>query len=141
MTDEMTETLIKPKDRDTVIQSLQAGVVPRRGQALIQVGRVEEIKALIRDLDRMADGGSAIRFAIGEYGSGKTFFSVAGAIDRPGKEVCHYASGFDSRSPLTCHRRSGAIALCRANAQCFQPAQSQKAVHCLASWNGLSLLR
>ena len=74
MTDEMTETLIKPKDRDTVIQSLQAGVVPRRGQALIQVGRVEEIKALIRDLDRMADGGSAIRFAIGEYGSGKTFF-------------------------------------------------------------------
>ena len=70
----MTETLIKAKDRDTVIQSLQAGVVPRRGQGLIQVGRVEEIKALIRDLDRMADGGSAIRFAIGEYGSGKTFF-------------------------------------------------------------------
>lgn len=66
--------LIKPKDRDTVIQSLQSGVVPRKGQHLIQVGRVEEIKALIRDLDRMADGGSAIRFVIGEYGSGKTFF-------------------------------------------------------------------
>ena len=69
----MTE-LIKAKERDTVIQSLQAGVVPRRGQHLIQVGRSEEIKALIRDLDRMADGGSAIRFVIGEYGSGKTFF-------------------------------------------------------------------
>jgi len=69
----MTE-LIKAKDRDTVIQSLQAGVVPRRGQHLIQVGRAEEIKALIRDLDRMAEGGSAIRFVIGEYGSGKTFF-------------------------------------------------------------------
>ncbi|MBD3881627.1 ATP-binding protein [Phormidium tenue FACHB-886] len=66
--------LIKAKDRDTVIQSLQAGVVPRRGQQLIQVGRVEEIKALIRDLDRMAEGGAAFRFAIGEYGSGKTFF-------------------------------------------------------------------
>lgn len=65
---------IKPKDRDVVIQSLQAGVVPRRGQHLIQVGRVEETKALIRDLDRLADGGSAIRFVIGEYGSGKTFF-------------------------------------------------------------------
>jgi len=65
---------LKAKDRDTVIQSLQAGVVPRRGQQLIQVGRVEEIKALIRDLDRMAEGGSAIRFVIGEYGSGKTFF-------------------------------------------------------------------
>ncbi len=69
----MTE-LIKAKDRDMVIQSLQSGVVPRRGQHLIQVGRAEEIKALIRDLDRMADGGSAIRFVIGEYGSGKTFF-------------------------------------------------------------------
>jgi P-loop Domain of unknown function (DUF2791) len=66
--------LIKAKDRDMVIQSLQAGVVPRKGQHLIQVGRVEEIKAVIRDLDRMADGGSAIRFVIGEYGSGKTFF-------------------------------------------------------------------
>jgi hypothetical protein len=66
--------LIKAKDRDTVIQSLQAGVVPRKGQHLIQVGRVEEIKAVIRDLDRMAEGGSAIRFVIGEYGSGKTFF-------------------------------------------------------------------
>ncbi|MBW4465397.1 MAG: ATP-binding protein [Pegethrix bostrychoides GSE-TBD4-15B] len=66
--------LIKAKDRDTVIQSLQSGVVPRRSQHLIQVGRAEEIKALIRDLDRMADGGSAIRFVIGEYGSGKTFF-------------------------------------------------------------------
>jgi P-loop Domain of unknown function (DUF2791) len=66
--------LIKAKDRDTVIQSLQAGVVPRKGQHLIQVGRAEEIKAVIRDLDRMAEGGSAIRFVIGEYGSGKTFF-------------------------------------------------------------------
>ncbi|NJR39519.1 MAG: ATP-binding protein [Leptolyngbyaceae cyanobacterium CSU_1_4] len=57
-----------------VIQSLQAGVVPRKGQHFIQVGRVEEIKAVIRDLDRMGEGGSAIRFVIGEYGSGKTFF-------------------------------------------------------------------
>ncbi|MFM7427647.1 MAG: ATP-binding protein [Elainella sp.] len=65
---------IKAKDRDVVIQSLQAGVVPRRGQHLIQVGRVEETKALIRDLERIAEGGSAIRFVIGEYGSGKTFF-------------------------------------------------------------------
>ncbi len=70
----MTDTLIKAKDRDTVIQSLQAGVVPRRGQHLIQVGRAQETQAVIRDLDRVADGGSAIRFVIGEYGSGKTFF-------------------------------------------------------------------
>jgi hypothetical protein len=65
---------IKAKDRDLVIQSLQAGVVPRRGQHLIQVGRNEEVKAMIRDIDRLVEGGSAIRFVIGEYGSGKTFF-------------------------------------------------------------------
>lgn len=70
----MTSAPIKARDRDSVIQSLQAGVVPRRGQYLIQVGRAEETKALIRDLDRVAEGGSTIRFVIGEYGSGKTFF-------------------------------------------------------------------
>lgn len=70
----MTAPAIRPKERDAVIQSLRAGVVPRVGQQHIQVGRVEEVKALIADLDRIADGGSAIRFVIGEYGSGKTFF-------------------------------------------------------------------
>lgn len=67
-------TPIRPKDRDAVIQSLRAGVVPRRGQHLIQVGRVREIETLIGDLDRIADGGSAFRVVIGEYGAGKTFF-------------------------------------------------------------------
>lgn len=67
-------TTIRPKDRDAVIQSLRAGVVPRTGQHLIQVGRVREIEALIKDIDRITDNGSGIRFVIGEYGSGKTFF-------------------------------------------------------------------
>jgi hypothetical protein len=66
--------VIRPKDRDAVIQSLRAGVVPRTGQHLIQVGRAREIEALIRDIDRVTDSGSCIRFVIGEYGSGKTFF-------------------------------------------------------------------
>ena len=44
-----------------------------RGQQHIQVGRADEIKAL-PDLERITDGGSAVRFVIGEYGSGKTFF-------------------------------------------------------------------
>ncbi len=65
---------IKPRDRDAVIQALQAGVVPRKGQHLIQVGRAEEIKAILRDVERIAEGGAAVRFVIGEYGSGKTFF-------------------------------------------------------------------
>ncbi|MGF1601406.1 MAG: ATP-binding protein [Thermosynechococcaceae cyanobacterium] len=70
----MAAAKIKPKERDAVIQALQAGVVPRKGQHLIQVGRVEEITALLRDIERITDGGSATRFVIGEYGSGKTFF-------------------------------------------------------------------
>jgi hypothetical protein len=67
-------TRIRPRDRDAILQSLSAGVVPRRGQQHVQVGRAEEIRALLRDLDRIGDGGSAVRFVIGEYGSGKTFF-------------------------------------------------------------------
>ncbi len=67
-------TAIRPKERDAIIQSLRAGVVPRLGQHLIQVGRVNEIAALIKDIERIADNGSGIRFVIGEYGSGKTFF-------------------------------------------------------------------
>lgn len=70
----MSPPSIRPRERDAIIQSLRAGVVPRTGQQHIQVGRVEEVKALIVDLERIADGGSGIRFVIGEYGSGKTFF-------------------------------------------------------------------
>lgn len=67
-------TRIRPRDRDTILQSLGAGVVPRRGQHLIQVGRAAELRAMVRDVERVADGGSAVRLVIGEYGSGKTFF-------------------------------------------------------------------
>jgi hypothetical protein len=70
----MSTPTIRPKDRDAVIQSLRAGVAPRQGQHLIQVGRLLEIEALIQDVERIADGGSTIRFVIGEYGAGKTFF-------------------------------------------------------------------
>ncbi len=65
---------IRTKDRDAVIQSLRAGVVPRTGQHLIQVGRVNELEALIKDIERIADGGSSFRIVVGEYGAGKTFF-------------------------------------------------------------------
>ena len=65
---------VKQKDRDSVIQSLRAGVVPRIGQHMIQVGRARELESLISDIDRIAAGGAAFRIVIGEYGSGKTFF-------------------------------------------------------------------
>lgn len=65
---------IKRRDRDTILQALRAGVVPRLGLQHVQVGRVRETQELVRDIDRIAEGGAAIRFVIGDYGSGKTFF-------------------------------------------------------------------
>lgn len=70
----MTNTRIRPKERDSIIQSLRSGVTPKIGIQHIQVGRAAEITALNRDVDRIADGGAAFRLVIGEYGSGKTFF-------------------------------------------------------------------
>ena len=70
----MKKTAIKRRERDAIVQALRAGVVPKLGLRHIQVGRVREIEELVRDLDRSCDGGAAIRFVIGEYGSGKTFF-------------------------------------------------------------------
>lgn len=72
---------IRAKERDAIIQSLKSGVTPKVGIQHIQVGRVNELKAMIQDVERIADGGSAFRLIIGEYGSGKTFFlSVVRAI-------------------------------------------------------------
>ncbi len=70
----MLATKIKTKERNAIIQSLKSGVTPRIGIQYIQVGRAEELKALIKDVDDIADGGASFRLIIGEYGSGKTFF-------------------------------------------------------------------
>ena len=65
---------LKARERDTIVQALRAGVVPKHGLRHIQVGRVHEIEELVKDIDRISEGGSTIRFVIGDYGSGKTFF-------------------------------------------------------------------
>ena len=70
----MTEAALKPRERDAMVQALRAGVVPKFGLRHIQVGRAREIEEMIRDIERIADGGASVRFIIGEYGSGKTFF-------------------------------------------------------------------
>ena len=69
-----TKSPIRPRDRDTIISALRAGVVPRIGLQHIQVGRQREIGALLQDIERIGSGGSSIRFVIGPYGAGKTFF-------------------------------------------------------------------
>lgn len=70
----MSTSALRPRERNALIQSLRAGVTPRLGTKHIQVGRDAEIAAFDKDLDRIAEGGSAFRLVIGEYGSGKTFF-------------------------------------------------------------------
>lgn len=105
----MSTSALRPRERDALIQSLRAGVTPRLGTKHIQVGRDAEIAALDKDLDRIAEGGSAFRLVIGEYGSGKTFFLnlvrgeamerqlvVAHADLNPGRRL--QASGGEARS-------------------------------------------
>ena len=65
---------IKRRERDAVLQSLQAGLVPRQGLHLIQVGRMAETDALLSDISRIKDGGSSFRVVAGRFGSGKSFF-------------------------------------------------------------------
>jgi hypothetical protein len=65
---------IRDREREAIPRALQAGVVPRIGLQHLQVGRKGEIGAVINDLDHIADGGASVRFVIGPYGSGKTFF-------------------------------------------------------------------
>lgn len=56
-----------------VLNSLKGGVVPRVGLEYITVGRRSEIQALLQDVSIIENGGAAIRFIEGRYGSGKTF--------------------------------------------------------------------
>lgn len=70
----MSDIRIRLKERDAIINSLKSGVTPKIGIQYIQVGRVNEIKALYQDIERIVDGGACFRLIIGDYGSGKTFF-------------------------------------------------------------------
>ncbi|TGW04245.1 ATP-binding protein, partial [Mesorhizobium sp. M2D.F.Ca.ET.145.01.1.1] len=54
-----TGTTIKSRDRDVILQALAAGVVPKTGLRHVQVGRAAEVGALVRDIDRLSDGGAA----------------------------------------------------------------------------------
>ncbi|WP_291396760.1 BREX system ATP-binding domain-containing protein [Acinetobacter sp.] len=82
-----TNNQIKSKDRATIIQALRAGVTPRSGLNHIQVGRSKELTQLNKDIDLITEGGSTIRFIIGDYGAGKTFFFKPYSPDSFGEAV------------------------------------------------------
>ena len=60
-----------------ILNSLQAGVVPRVGLEYVAVGRRREIETVLSDLENISEGGAAFRFINGRYGSGKSFFLQA----------------------------------------------------------------
>jgi len=66
-------TKVPKRIATTLMNSLKGGVVPRIGLGYIAVGREQEIKALLNDVDIIEEGGSTFRFLVGRYGSGKSF--------------------------------------------------------------------
>lgn len=70
----MTTPKIRERDRQAILKALRAGVVPRVGLQHIQVGRKAEVQAILHDLEHAANGGAGVRFIIGRFGSGKSFF-------------------------------------------------------------------
>jgi len=65
---------IREKERAAILGSLGSGVVPSAGLHHIQVGRKAELEALLSDIERVENGGAAVRFVVGRFGSGKSFF-------------------------------------------------------------------
>lgn len=92
---------ISKREAIVILNSLNAGVVPRFGLRHIAVGRLREIAAIKQDLDCIREGGSTVRFVIGRFGSGKSFllqlarsyalenkFVVADADFSPERRLC-----------------------------------------------------
>ena len=71
----MTDNNVKISRRvlGILLNSIGAGVVPRSGLEYIAIGRNDELSALLRDLEDIADGMCAVKFIVGRYGSGKSF--------------------------------------------------------------------
>ena len=67
---------IRQKQRDSIINSLKGGVTPKIGLEHMQVGRLNEIKALNKDIDHIIDGGARFRLIIGPMVQGKPFSCI-----------------------------------------------------------------
>ena len=108
---------IKRRERDAVLQSLQAGLVPKQGLHLIQVGRKAEVSALLQDLDRVCDDGASFRIVVGRFGSGKSFFLNLGAQPRLSEKTRGRAGRFQHGAAAVRERRRSAWSLQRVDAQ------------------------
>lgn len=64
---------VNPKEADNIIKALEGGIVPKKGIHHLLVGRNEEVQEIISILDSIIQGGSDIRFWVGDFGSGKSF--------------------------------------------------------------------
>jgi dienelactone hydrolase len=60
-----------------IINALRNGTVPAEGTEYIAVGIDDELKEIESQLEYVRKDKSAFKFIIGDYGSGKTFFSTA----------------------------------------------------------------
>ncbi|MCE0451557.1 ATP-binding protein [Brevibacillus sp. AF8] len=67
---------IRKKDSQAILNSLAGGVVPSRGLEYIMVGRAEEAKQILLDLQNIKKGTSIIKLFIGPFGSGKSFIQA-----------------------------------------------------------------
>lgn len=60
-----------------IVDSLRNGTVPSGGTENIAVGIDDELEEIAEQFDKVQKGKSSFKFVIGDYGSGKTFFSTA----------------------------------------------------------------
>ena len=73
MTEKNQVQAVPKRILNSLLASVSAGVVPRAGAPYIAIGRNDEIAAFLSDLESVNEGGGAMRFLIGRYGSGKSF--------------------------------------------------------------------
>jgi hypothetical protein len=64
---------LRSKEASSIITALEHRVVPRLGIQHLLVGRANETEEIVRILRKVAEGGSEVKFWIGDFGSGKSF--------------------------------------------------------------------
>ena len=108
---------VKPRERDAILQSLRAGVVPRIGLRHLQVGRRRRGRRGARRprADRAGRGDRALHHR--EVRRRQEFLPEPGTHGRPGAEVRRRPGGYHDRPAPARVRRPGPQPLCRTDAE------------------------